>query len=189
MNSALTQTAWWKGSKRVHWLHFREEPPCVTQDQQRWGRGGVISSSDSARAQVTKWPQIELSCGCLADQWCPSLCNTLDCSLSGSSVRGIFQARLPERIAISFSREPSRPRDHICISCIGKQILHHLSHQESPFLISCACVFLLSRLSHVRLCATLTVAFQAPLSMGFSRQEYWSGLSGPPPGVFPVPGI
>ena len=38
--------------------------------------------------------------------------------------------------------------------------------------------------------ATLwTVARQAPLSMGFSRQEYWSGLPCPPPGHLPNPGI
>ena len=34
-----------------------------------------------------------------------------------------------------------------------------------------------------------TVACQAPLSMGFSRQECWSGLPGPPPGDLPHPGI
>ena len=46
-----------------------------------------------------------------------------------------------------------------------------------------------SRFSHVRLCATLwPVAHQAPLSMGFSRQEYWSGLSCPPPGDLPDAG-
>ena len=44
-------------------------------------------------------------------------------------------------------------------------------------------------LCHVRLFVTLwTVALQAPLSMGFSRQEYWSGLSCPPPGDLPDPG-
>jgi len=38
--------------------------------------------------------------------------------------------------------------------------------------------------------ATLgTVTYQAPLPMGFSRQEYWSGLSCPPPGDLPNPGI
>ena len=38
-------------------------------------------------------------------------------------------------------------------------------------------LLLLSRFSHVRLCATLwTAAYQASLSMGFSRQEHWSGL-------------
>ena len=45
-------------------------------------------------------------------------------------------------------------------------------------------------LSRVRLFATLwTVAHQAPLSMGFSRQEYWSGLPFPSPGDLPDPGI
>ena len=44
--------------------------------------------------------------------------------------------------------------------------------------------------SHVRLFATpWTVACQTPLSMGFSRQEYWSGLLCPPPGDLPDPGI
>ena len=45
-------------------------------------------------------------------------------------------------------------------------------------------------LSHVRLFVTpWTVAPQAPLSMGFSRQEYWSGLPCPPPRYLPSPGI
>ena len=45
-------------------------------------------------------------------------------------------------------------------------------------------------LSRVRLFATpWTVAYQAPPSMGFSRQEYWSGLPFPSPGDLPDPGI
>ena len=49
------------------------------------------------------------------------------------------------------------------------------------------CMKLLSR---VRLFATpWTVACQAPLSMGFSKQEYWSGLPFPSPGDLPNPGI
>ena len=45
-------------------------------------------------------------------------------------------------------------------------------------------------LSHVELLETpWTVAQQAPLSMEFSRQEYWSGLSCPPPGDLPNPGM
>ena len=52
----------------------------------------------------------------------------------------------------------------------------------------CAC--LLSRFSHVQLFATLwTVALQSPLSMGFSRQEYWSGLPFLPIGGLPDPEI
>ena len=49
---------------------------------------------------------------------------------------------------------------------------------------------MLSRFSHVQLFVTLwTVARQVPLSMGFSRQEYWSGLPSPSPGDLPDPGI
>ena len=49
----------------------------------------------------------------------------------------------------------------------------------------CACV-----LSHVQLFVTpWTVAYQASLTMGFPRQEYWSGLSFPSPGDLPDPGI
>ena len=45
-------------------------------------------------------------------------------------------------------------------------------------------------LSRVRLFATpWTVAYQAPPSMGFSRQEYWSGLPFPSPGIFPTQGL
>ena len=50
--------------------------------------------------------------------------------------------------------------------------------------------YMLSHFSCVRLFPTLwTVARQAPLSMGFSRQECWSGLPCPPPGNLPNPGI
>ena len=52
------------------------------------------------------------------------------------------------------------------------------------------CVCVLSRFSRVLLFETLwTVAHQAPLSMGFFRQEYWSGSPCPPPGDLPKPGI
>ena len=51
-------------------------------------------------------------------------------------------------------------------------------------------MLLLSRFSRVQLCATpQTAAHQAPPSLGFSRQEYWSGLPFPAPGDLPDPGI
>ena len=46
------------------------------------------------------------------------LCNPMDCSLPGSSVLRIFQARILEWVAISFSRRSSRPRDWTWVSCI-----------------------------------------------------------------------
>ena len=58
--------------------------------------------------------------------------------------------------------------------------------RQSLLILTCMRVQLLSR---VQLFATLwTVARQAPLSMGFSRQEYWSGLPCLPPGDLPDPG-
>ena len=50
-------------------------------------------------------------------QSCPTLCDPMDCSLSGSSIHGIFQARVLEWIAISFSRGSSRPRNRTRVSC------------------------------------------------------------------------
>ena len=49
-------------------------------------------------------------------QLCPTLCNPMDYSLPGSSVHGIFQARVLEWVAISFSRVSSRPRDRTQVS-------------------------------------------------------------------------
>ena len=48
---------------------------------------------------------------------------------------------------------------------------------------------MLSYFSPVRLFVTLSVAHQAPLSMEFLRQEYWDGLTFPPAGDLPQPGI
>ena len=55
-------------------------------------------------------------CACLLVQSCPTLCNPMDCSLSGSSVHGILQAKILEWVAISFSRASSQPRDLTWVS-------------------------------------------------------------------------
>ena len=63
------------------------------------------------------------------------LWDPMDCSLPGSSVHGIFQARILEWVAIPFSRGTSQPRDqtHISyVSCIGRWILVPRSHLGSP---------------------------------------------------------
>ena len=51
-------------------------------------------------------------------QLCPALCDPMDCSLPGSSVHGILQARILEWVAMPFSRGSSQPRDQTHISCI-----------------------------------------------------------------------
>ena len=84
-------------------------------------------------------------------QSCPTLCNPRDGSPSGSPVPGILQARTLEWVAISFSNAWKW-------KVKGKS------------------------LSRVRLLATpRTAAYQAPPSMGVSRQEYWSGVPLPSP--------
>ena len=97
-----------------------------------------------------------------------------DCSLPGSSVHGLLQARILHWVAISFSRVSSWPRDqtHVsCVSCTGRWIgFFTATPPEKPtqFIL-----LLLSHFSRVRLCATP--------SLGFSRQEDWSGLPFPSP--------
>ena len=60
----------------------------------------------------------------------------------------------------------------------------------TEFLAYCSLDTVLRHFSHVQLFVTpWTIAHQAPLSMGFSRQEYWSGSPFPPPGGLPNPGI
>ena len=84
-------------------------------------------------------------------QLCPTLCDPIDGSPPGSAIPGILQARTLEWIAISFSN-------------------------------AWKWKVKVKSLSHVQLSVTLwTAAYQAPLSMGFSRQEYWSGLPLPSP--------
>ena len=84
-------------------------------------------------------------------QSCPTLCDPVDGSPPGSPVPGILQARTLEWVAISFSNAWKWRVKVKSISCV------HL------------------------LVTPWTAAYQAPPSMGFSRQEYWSGLPLPSP--------
>ena len=65
-------------------------------------------------------------------QLCLTLCDSVDCSLTDSSIHGIFQARILECVAISFSRESSWPRDRIWVSYTAGRPFYGLNHQGSP---------------------------------------------------------
>ena len=68
--------------------------------------------------------------------------------------------------------------------CMAKSLCH------SPETITTLLIDYVKSLSHVQLFVTpWTVAYQAPPSMGLSKQEYWSGLPFPSPGDLPDPGI
>ena len=75
---------------------------------------------------MLKWSEVSQSC--------PTLCDPIDCSLSGSSVHGIFQARVLEWIAISFSRGSSRPRNRIRVSHIAGRCLTVWATREACLL-------------------------------------------------------
>ena len=74
----------------------------------------------------------------LVVQLCLTLCDPLDCSLSDSSVHEIFQTRILECVAISFSRGSSQPKDQVfvpCISCIGRRVLNPWTPGKPPALL------------------------------------------------------
>ena len=84
-------------------------------------------------------------------QSCPTLCNPIDSSPSGSPIPGILQVRTLEWVAISFSNAWKWK--------VKVKSLSRVWFLATPW----------------------TAAHQAPLSMGFSKQEYWSGLPLPSP--------
>ena len=85
---------------------------------------------------------------------CPTLCDPIDGSSLGSSVPGILQARILEWVAISFSNAWKWK--------VNVKSLSHARLLETPW----------------------NAAYQAPPSMAFSRQEYWSGFPLPSPKTF-----
>ena len=66
-------------------------------------------------------------------QSCRTLCDPMDSSLPGSAVHGIFQARILEWAAISFSRGSSQPRDQTCVSCIADRRFTIWATREAHF--------------------------------------------------------
>ena len=77
------------------------------------------------------WPKSSPRVASEATQSCLTLCNPMDCSLPDSSVHGIFQARVLEWVAISFSRGifPTQGSNLGFLHC--RQMLYHLSHRGS----------------------------------------------------------
>ena len=68
-------------------------------------------------------------------QSCQTLCDTMDCSLAGSSLHGILEARILEWVAVPSSRGSSHHKDRIhssYIFCIVRRVLYHYCHLGSP---------------------------------------------------------
>ena len=155
-------------SSTLDWKIPWTEQPCRLQSMrsQRVGHDWA-TSLQTLKGKRTSWLDLlmddnarfrhEKKCSYLAAtaakllQSCPTLCYPIDGSPPGSPIPGILQARILEWIAISFSN-------------------------------SWKWKVKVKSLSRVRLLVTpWTAAYQAPPSMGFSRQEYWSGVPLPSP--------
>ena len=126
--------------------------PMNIQDWFPLGLTGLISLLKSLKSLLQHHSSYAVATAAAKSlQSCPTLCDLIDSSPPGSPIPGIFQARTLEWVAIFFS---SAWKWKVKVKS----------------------------LSRVQLLATpWTVAHQAPPSMGFSRQEYWSGVSLPSP--------
>ena len=147
-------------------------------------------------------------------QLCPTLCDSMDCSLPGFFVDEIFLARVLEWVAISFSRGSSWPRDRTQVSCIAGRCFTLWATAASQIHSRCSINICMKEQELFPLRSELTGNFpvivkwsevaqscptlckpvdsslhQAPPSTGFSRQEYWSGLPFPSPRNLLNPGI
>ena len=111
--------------------------------------GSPALQEDSWPAELPEKPNLYAAAAAKSRQSCPTLCDPTDGSPPGPAVPGILQARTLEWVAISFS-------------------------------IAWKWKVKVKSLNRVRPLATpWTAAYQAPPSMGFSRQEYWSGVPSP----------
>ena len=107
--------ATWKGSHLTTWFNVCSAPPY----QPFLGSWADITSPSTLVSYTSEVKS------------CPTLCNPMHCSLPCSSVHGIFQARVLEWVAISFSRQrifPTQESNPGLPHC--RQTLYHLSHQE-----------------------------------------------------------
>ena len=144
--------------KRTPWHSKLKTGTCITKKKNRLSGLTLKHCTQREQQAIHCWARAQL----LSCLW---LCDPVDYSPQGSSVHGIFQVRILEQVAISFSRDSSLPRDWTqvsCFSCIGRWILYHCITWELLLLL-----LLLSCISHVRLC---------------------DPIDGSPQG-FPVPGI
>ena len=138
----------WESERALHVCRGRAGTPGRQSVQKSWGSssmfqgekcgwtrvregqlgGGEVKVSIPNRHFVPRWGHCFL-CKCAVTQWCPTLCDPVDCSLPGSSVHEILQAEILERVLFP-SPEDLLTQDQTQISCITGRFLYHLSHQR-----------------------------------------------------------
>ena len=114
------------------------------------GRGPPSCSNSISNMLMTQGVYIIISTILNINEWvsevtqsCPALCNPMDCSIPGSFVHGIFQARVLKWVAISFSRGSSWPRDQTWVSHIAGRCFTIWATREALSICWIGCNFLL----------------------------------------------
>ena len=120
----------------------------------------------------------------LLAQSCLTLCDHMDCSPTGSSVHRIFQARILEWLAISFSRRSSWPRDQTQVSCIAGRFFTIWATKEtiwnSEVKVTQSCPTLCNLTDYTVfgiLQARILDWVAFPFSRGSSQPRHWSQVS------------
>ena len=100
------------------WYHGDRSPGAFCDIQVPWWPPSLDPWRDGLTETATTYKE---DCCCFfSHEVMSDSCGTMDCSPPGSSVHGIFQARILEWVAISFSRGSSQPRDHTWVSSFGR---------------------------------------------------------------------
>ena len=164
-------------------------------DSEQWIRNteGTQGILEAALPRSGDWEQARRAahlqgrkdfCCCLAAKSRQTLATPWT-SPPGFSVHGIFQARMLEWVAFSFSRGSSQPRDQTRDSCIGRQILYHCATWEAHSLVKVK----VKSQSCLTLCDSMDCNPPDSSVHGIFQARYWSGLPFPSPGDLPDPGI
>ena len=156
LSTALSKQSRPANTGPSHPLHFapgvlspcEQEPEgfrcclCLTGSTRSLRRGGCGPRPPAWRGKsLLETENLLLVAGIRAKslQSCPTLCDLMDCSPPGFSVRGILQARILEWVAMSSSRGSSRPRDQTqvsCVSCTGRRVLSPSPTREALSIIN-----------------------------------------------------
>ena len=103
-----------------------------------WWDSSLLLEDSRVPSNFWCWERLNV----LVAQPCLTLCDPVDCSPPGSSVLEIFQARILEWVAISFSRGSSQPRDRTRVSCTaGKFFTDWITKYQVINLASCFIIF------------------------------------------------
>ena len=152
VTSAMTLDCSFTGAWPLLWATHMRELGCMFLKRMYcliiWDGAEVVRSALGSSCHCLQYPRWDclvagkqlrapsdsaLCVKVLVSQSCPTLCNPMDCSLPGSSVNGIFQARILDWVAIPFSSGSSQPRVQTWVSCITGRFFTICATREAHY--------------------------------------------------------